>query len=310
MSTSNNKTITSSKTAAHIPCKFEVTPSIDPKNKNNHLTFIPTDKNSNNPNLSIIKKSADDDMESRPLCIVLGWMGSTQKLLIKYINLWTSRGFNTLSYRADYFEILSIFGIRRKAEVMLKQIANYLKERPNCDSVIFHIFSNGGGFLYWTFIEYMLGMEEYKSIHPMIKGVVMDSLPTFTNKQLFTGFWTLAKPMGGGIGTYMALPLTAAVWFPYFVLYRKYLTHPKNQYVHTILYSTDDKLIPGSEVEEFIKRLKQYIRDDLIHIQHWEKSEHVSHLRHHTKDYIRNINQFLVAVQAEEKRKTLPQAKL
>ncbi|KAN0048154.1 hypothetical protein ACTA71_002549 [Dictyostelium dimigraforme] len=294
----------------HIEFKYEITPSINPKIKTNHLTYIGADVGSPNPNLSLIKKAADDDMESRPLSIVLGWMGSTQKLLIKYINLWTSRGFNTFSYRADYFETLSIFGLRSKAYEMLKQISTYLKERPNCDTIIFHIFSNGGGFLYWALIEFILANDEYKYIHPMIKGAVMDSLPTFTNTQLLTGFWTLAKPMGGSLATYAALPLTAPIWFPFFILYRKYLTHPKNQFVHTILYSTDDKLIPGSEVEAFLIRLKQNVRNDLIHVQKWEKSEHVCHLKLHTKDYLNNLNIFLKSIKAEEIRKALPQAKL
>ncbi|KAM9977127.1 hypothetical protein ACTFIR_010983 [Dictyostelium discoideum] len=305
MSNNNKQPITK-----HIEFKYEITPSINAKVETNYLTYIGADVDSPNPNLSLIKKAADDDMESRPISIVLGWMGSTQKLLLKYINLWTSRGFNTFSYRADYLETLAILGLRSKAMHMLKQISTYLKERPNCDTIIFHIFSNGGGFLYWALIEFMLANDEYKFIHPMIKGVVMDSLPTFTNTQLFTGFWSLAKPMGGSLTAYATLPLTAPIWFPFFIFYRKYLTHPKNQFVHTVLYSTDDKLIPGAEVEAFLVRLKQNIRNDLIHVQKWEKSEHVCHLKHHTKDYLNNLNIFLKSVKAEEIRKTLPQSKL
>ncbi|KAF2075237.1 hypothetical protein CYY_003455 [Polysphondylium violaceum] len=270
------------------------------------FTLVEPKKGSSNPNITS-KQDAD-----RPLCITLGWMGSTPKLVSKYTDIWSNRGFYTMFSCAKVFETLSIYTLAYKAREMLDQVNEFFKQHPKCDSIVFHLFSNGGAFLYVHYLELIENNVEYKHLFSKIKGVVMDSLPTWTNHQILTGCYTLSKPLGSTLSSYFYLPATIPLWLPFYAFkFRKLMTCPKNQFVHSILYSKDDLLIPPHQVEAFLEQLKTNLkRDELIHTKCWDQSGHVNHLRSHPKEYVEKMNEFIKYVKLEENRKSTLSAKL
>jgi len=270
------------------------------------FTLVEPKKGTIYPNITN-KQDAD-----RPLSITLGWMGSTPKLVSKYVDIWTNRGFYTMYSCAKIFETLSIYTLSSKAKLMLDQINEFCKLHPNCDAIVLHLFSNGGAFLYVHFLELMENNKEYKHLFPKIKGVVMDSLPTWTNYQILTGCYTLSQPLGYTLSSYFYLPATIPLWLPFYAFkFRSYMTSSKNQFVHSILYSKDDLLIPPHQVEAFLKQLKKNLnRDELIYTKCWEKSGHVSGLRYHKKEYESLIDQFIESCHNNSNNQTLIKSKL
>eukprot|EP01133_Synstelium_polycarpum_P007779 gene7779-9128_t len=141
------------------------------------LKFIPALVGSPVPELNGTTSSTDED--SRPLVVVFGWMGSQRLYLSKYIDKWTNRGFNTLSYCPTTLETFVHQVATQRKYQMMDHICQYLKENPKCQSILFHCFSNGGGFHYKFIMEQIYSNPKYMHLHGYIQGAVFDSLPTF-----------------------------------------------------------------------------------------------------------------------------------
>eukprot|EP01132_Coremiostelium_polycephalum_P008057 gene8057-9912_t len=178
---------------------------------------------------------------------------------------------------------------------MLRQIKRYLNDNPNCKSIVFHIFSNGGGFFYAHFIRLIYSHPEFQFLRQYVKGSVFDSLPT-------TEFVAGIKAIRGSAGLLMAFltaiayPFLIITWFPFLIKYRYYLSYKKNKWLHMIFYSKGDIIVSPEQVKLFADQLRSQVGDLLVHEKCWEESGHVAHLKTYPKEYNQEVDGFVTTV--------------
>ncbi|GAM27276.1 hypothetical protein SAMD00019534_104510 [Acytostelium subglobosum LB1] len=244
----------------------------------------------------LTKNGSDLSEESRPLVVMLGWMGSQAPYLYKYTEKWTSQGFNAMQYCTGIAEVYIIPMRTKNIQIMLAQIKKYIKDHPSCQGIIFHCFSNGGGFYYSEILEQIYNNPEFKHLHQYIKGSVLDSLPSLSIRAAMR-----AGRAAGGLIVYLILyifvfPLLMLFARNFFDQYKSNLSNPKNQWSHLIIYSKDDDVVTSDQVDILLEALKNKTfatKSDLLQVTCFEKSAHVGHLRHHPQEYISSLQSFI-----------------
>lgn len=84
--------------------------------------------------------------KSRTVVVLLGWLGSKQKHLKRYADLYTSMGFHVVTFTFPISKILS-YQVDGKAEQYIDLLANHLVdwlEEEHGKNLLFHTFSNTG----------------------------------------------------------------------------------------------------------------------------------------------------------------------
>jgi len=210
----------------------------------------------NNEHLKDDDVFIDSAKDETPLVVLFGWMGSGDKYLAKYSHEWNKRGFNTMAYCPTTFETFLVVGTPSKSLKMLDQISAYLEAHPNCKSIKFQAFSNGGGFFYSAIMDHIHNNSKYAHIREKLSGTVLDSLPTLSLVAFVKAVYTSAGLIASMI-TFLTLPFALCLWLPVMIKYRKNLAHPKNQFLHLIFYSKTDTLVHHTQVENFFNNIEK-----------------------------------------------------
>ncbi|KYQ94219.1 putative transmembrane protein [Tieghemostelium lacteum] len=237
---------------------------------------------------------------ARPVCWLYGWMGSNPKHVSKYVELWNNKGYNVYSYCPKSYEVFFQPSLTWKTNSMLDQISCHLSSNPECKTIIFHCFSNGGGFFYSNLMQKINTMEEYKHLHSYIKGAVLDSLPTIDP---VSGFKAM-KVASGALAFYFALlfaPLFMLLWTPVMIRYRKNLTLSSSRFPHLLIYSKIDLLVTENQVQNYKKLLEKQIDSNLVMSKCFDDSPHVLHYKIHPKEYVNEIDSLLEKIKAKTK---------
>ena len=178
--------------------------------------------------------------------------------------------------------------------------------------VLFHVFSNGGCFV-WEQIRRIFDQKEIQEhsgerissdlsrIQARVRGVVFDSCPGADLERIGQAmeYCTWQERMQ---------VLASSCGVDYLFLnhgsiqeklrsrgqcYMEYLRSDPRRMPQLYLYSGDDPLARAHAIDELIANRKKLIGDNLIWKRRWDSSPHCSHIIKHTEEYNDAVNSFL-----------------
>ncbi|XP_041358941.1 transmembrane protein 53-like [Gigantopelta aegis] len=243
------------------------------------------------------------NLKKRPVVIVLGWAGCTERHLSKYSAIYEQRRFITVQYTAPT-DILFFSGNAAKLKIIAQKLLDILFEHNLEDHpLFFHIMSNGGGFVYNNLTAWIHSSSKYSRLQ--VYGCIYDSCPgkrrilkavkAFMASLRVNTF--LRYLFGFGLLLIMTAAKIITSLFPYFsnmkkpfVLYED-LVQDNARCPQLLLYSSNDDVVLQCDIVEFIsQRLKLGIK---VWSMCWEDSKHVAHLLSHREAYINKCNSFV-----------------
>ncbi|KAJ9561990.1 hypothetical protein OSB04_007150 [Centaurea solstitialis] len=272
-----------------------------------------------------------EDRRSVVTVVVLGWLGSKQKHLRRYAEMYNVFGMDAVTFAASVSDVLS-FDLGRRIETRIAALTDELvawleeKEKDGRERfLIFHTFSNTGWLTYGSILNRLQGRPE---LLEKIKGCVVDSGgdPELDPKVWAAGFSTaMLKKQSSAVNSspepmetqndatnanaYEKKPLFIEVlllaFFEKFFAFllefpdvKKRLTKitstlTKNQpfYPQLYLYSTTDKVIPSHRIESFADLQKKLGRN--VTTFNFKSTPHVDHYRTFPDTYTSLIQDFL-----------------
>lgn len=140
----------------------------------------------------------------KPTVLICGWLGSVDKHLLKYANLYTEQGYSVVrcSLPTDA-GMKSKFGkVQACAAAALTKAEECLKEAGGKEHFILHIFSNNGSFMYEAMLWMMKTQKKEKVPEAAtycfdhLRGVIFDSCPAFMSISSGLGAISMAVPPG------------------------------------------------------------------------------------------------------------------
>ncbi|KAM8715391.1 hypothetical protein ACLKA7_002443 [Drosophila subpalustris] len=210
--------------------------------------------------------NGNEEHNNVPIVMLLGWAGCQDRYLMKYSKIYEERGLITVRYTAP---VDTLFWKRSEMIPIGEKILKLIQDM-NFDAhpLIFHIFSNGGAYLYQ---HINLAVRKHKS--PLqVRGVIFDSAP---GERRVLGLYRAITAIYGrqkrcNCITALAITLTLSImWFleESFVAFKSLfikstpvnaspfceLKNEVNKYPQLFLYSKADVVIPYRDVEKFIR---------------------------------------------------------
>lgn len=263
----------------------------------------------------------DEALTKPPAVILLGWAGCQDKHLAKYGTIYSEKGCVTLRCTAPlHCLFLRRSKMRHLGERLLDELMDLnLNEHP----IFFHVFSNGGAYL---FKHVALAMQE-RAAPIKVLGVIWDSAPGerrfrsmyLALKAILEARWPCLAPGPGlcigswpllwpGLGAPLALALAlvmTAWWLAEVLLQALASLRPQpldplaeldsipTAYTgaHLFLYSPADKLILAKDVERFASHRRAL--GELVTAMRFEGSAHVQHYPAHREAYAEAIYGFM-----------------
>ncbi|XP_011867281.1 PREDICTED: transmembrane protein 53 isoform X2 [Vollenhovia emeryi] len=232
--------------------------------------------------------------DKRPVVILLGWAGCQDRYLAKYSSIYEEKSCITLRYTAP---VECLFWRRDKMPYIGKRLLqvitdNRLDEHP----IFFHVFSNGGAFLYQ---HVSLAMQRANTPFK-VRGVIFDSAPG--ERRLTALFKAISAIIGGHPLT--NLPMSFVITFFLSVLWffeafsrTPIQTNPialaeeAYSWPQLFLYSNSDTLIPASDVEKFASRRAE--RGVRVQLVLFTNSPHVKHYTTYRDVYVNTVCSFI-----------------
>ncbi|XP_070563310.1 transmembrane protein 53-like [Ptychodera flava] len=241
---------------------------------------------------------------AEPVVILLGWAGCQDRHLAKYSAIYQQQRFTTIRYSLPMED--TFFRPGKPKEMSLKIIELIFDLGLEDNVIIFHVFSNAGGFLYRGITEVVHDPNTVKQGTIKIGGVIFDSSPAHTSiinavRALVNGmqanavvryaiavFFVLTQWLSGIAGLVFP-PLRQ--YGSGFQGYMYALENDKGRYPQMFLYSKADAVIPYSEVEKFAERRR--VLGVPVRQMCWDDSAHCTLLVQHREEYINQCVQFV-----------------
>ncbi|KAJ8040814.1 Transmembrane protein 53 [Holothuria leucospilota] len=235
-----------------------------------------------------------------PVVMLFGWAGCADKNLAKYSAIHQSKGYTTIRYTAPRSKI---FGnpdsIRDTAYKLLELLFDLgLEENP----IIFHVFSNGGSFIYRHIMELLTNGENPQFSNLKVAGSILDSTPS--DPRIWTAMKAIFHSRNTPILTTIFLMLMFAVLAILDLVLPKAFRKASSLSTHLqsiegnpskkpqlFLYSNVDNLCDYKRVEEVIAR-RQELGVEVWQVC-WNDSEHVAHFLKHKDEYMKKVLDFI-----------------
>lgn len=237
----------------------------------------------------------------RPLCVIMGWGGSSQRNLERYVEIFRLRGYNAVTVTPTLVDIL-LFP-ETKGKKISHQILETITNQLDASKTVFFQFSNGGCGLY-----YFICNEICNSASPFYKkvkiiGSIFDSCPVVPNKEsvelsqrAFT--MNIKNPIFNFLVWHsIGVIVPFVIWLnPIVKVFMKRLIESPISAPQLFLYSKSDLLAPYKDISDFIDCRKDRGVQTMQML--WEHTPHVSHLKHDQETYSKMLNDFLDKIDA------------
>ncbi|OAD52765.1 Transmembrane protein 53 [Eufriesea mexicana] len=236
----------------------------------------------------------------RPVIVLLGWAGCQDKYLAKYSAIYEEKSCITLRYTAP---VECLFWRRDKMLYIGKRLIQVITDKSlDQHPIFFHVFSNGGAFLYQ---HVSLAMQQANT--PLeVKGVIFDSAPG--ERRLTEALFKAISAIIGGhplTNIPMSFFITiflSILWFLEVIAHalgRGYpvqtnpigLAEESYSWPQLFLYSNADTLIPASDVEKFASRRAE--RGVRVQLVLFTNSPHVKHYATYRDAYVNTVCSFI-----------------
>ncbi|XP_076623067.1 transmembrane protein 53 [Colletes latitarsis] len=237
--------------------------------------------------------------DKRPVVVLLGWAGCQDRYLAKYSAIYEEKSCITLRYTAP---VECLFWRRDKMPYIGKRLIQVITDKSlDQHPIFFHIFSNGGAFLYQ---HVSLAMQQ-ASKPIKVKGVIFDSAPG--ERRLTALFRAISAIIGGHPLTNIPMSFfitifLSVLWFLEVIAHafgRGYpvqtnpiaLAEETHSWPQLFLYSNADTLIPASDVEKFASRRAE--RGVRVQLVLFTNSPHVKHYATYRDVYVNTVCSFI-----------------
>ncbi|XP_013393756.1 transmembrane protein 53-A [Lingula anatina] len=268
-----------------------------------HVTFpsptsVAEDQDASEENLEYLDEQKE--LEKEPVVIMLGWVGCHDKTLAKYSAIYEKRGFITIRYTASVEDVFFNQHKLRPIALKLLELLSDLSLEDN--PIFFHVFSNGGGFVYRYIAEILNSDCQYDSLN--VRGTVFDSAPSHRSPFVARRAFMLTMQHKGFMWRqFMGLLVLITIFLKVFIeritsLFRwssdtsfgdywDVMKNDKSRWPQLYLYSKADELVNYRYVEEIIKHRKKL--GVIVMAMCWEDSPHVQHFRVHREAYMAQV---------------------
>ncbi|XP_002974718.2 transmembrane protein 53 [Selaginella moellendorffii] len=272
------------------------------------------------------------DGEGDLVVVLLGWLGAQHKHLKKYAEWYNSRGISAMTFVMPMPDLLSL-GVIGKADrhvdLLYAEIKQWLASGGRKEkSVLFHTFSNTGWFFYGALLE-KLQQQGQQHLTSRIKGCVVDSGPAaelspqvwasgfataFLKKQSFStqslaGLTDaeraiLAQPSASEtlllavLEKFFAVLLAVPAVKLRLARIISILSSKQPRCPQLYIYSSADRVIPASYVEEFMDLQKK--SGYKVSCFDMRISPHVDHLRSFPALYHEQLEKFFQEILPEK----------
>lgn len=232
--------------------------------------------------------------------MISGWVGATDKLVMRYAQAWADHGLPSLRFTQPPGVF---FNIRERPRIEFSR--SVLEEMDSAFAVhgrrpiIFHSFSNGGSSVIRNLVNLV---EEPESKYAYVKdatlGFVIDSAPAWETIEMFDNV-TGAMGVGTTQRRIMAAFRTVSEKifperFPNFWKDMRRLGWGRPQ---LYLYSTADNITKADKIDEILEE-KRHL-GQLVLVRRWTDSAHVAHHKAHKDEYEAAIDEFLKVAQSK-----------
>jgi hypothetical protein len=275
---------------------------------------------------------------NKPLVVLAGWLGSTPKQLRRYEDVYKEAGFQVLSRIATPQMVVNTairksFDLnapptwpRSDASIMSQSTCmNDLAwdalaqiHQSDCNLVLFHVFSNGGCFL-WELISRILGGSEHcqgkdhdpqleqtvvnslSGIRSRVGGVVFDSCPGANLHRLGEALAycspeeqiNVLRDSGANSLSFFETEAMKKRLHERELSYIPYLRTDDWCIPQLYLYSQDDPLARPDVIDDLVSSRKQLFGEDMVVSKRWDSSSHCKHLLKHPQDYQAAVKSFI-----------------
>ncbi|KAI6221552.1 hypothetical protein M3Y95_00973800 [Aphelenchoides besseyi] len=249
-----------------------------------------------------------------PICVLLGWGGAQEKQVVKYSQIYESKGCEVIRYIAPFGRLSgrSFASYRKYAEDLYERALVDIRDQPQ-RPILFHLFSMNGISVFtqtWDLLNQKPKGAELKS---RVCGLIFDSGPSDTVPSTSAIAFSVASfPPGGGVLNAIGRMAMYIVVFCYVALFRliqwtKYTLGDRGIYEREIcyyrmlklddlpknqlyLYSKIDTMIRYFDVDRFAEHQQKLGAN--VTQRCWPDSNHIQHLRKYPDDYVKLCDEF------------------
>jgi hypothetical protein len=250
-----------------------------------------------------------EDQAHKPVVLLFGWLGASERHLGKYTQLYQDKGYETIHYIPPMSLILypsriDSLNAEIQADMMRIMKEKGLLRRP----FMIHLFSNSG-YINWCYYQRHLQKHVPNTafnIYYKIQGTIVDSAPCNLNPEVLArGFLGALIPKIQNHRHWLWTPLMETFWKVYlripgnteeFNTLNRIMNHTNLPYPQWYMYSSGDTMLYASEVRKHIKRVEKRTHLPTQSID-FVTSNHVSHLREHPVEYSKRIDAVLDRVE-------------
>ncbi|KAF6735064.1 Transmembrane protein 53 [Oryzias melastigma] len=239
--------------------------------------------------------SESPSQTSKPLMLMLPWLGSRPQAVAKYCEIYFRTGFDVLVVESEVKDFLwPRWGLDRGKKLLDLLLTDQFMSRP----LLVHAFSIGG----YTFAQLLVHVshdqQKYQEIVNRIKGQVYDSLVIGSLEQMATG---LGKTVFPRFET-----LIKQISLLYFTIFKTQTVDYFNSGIDVfwntpvkapalMFFCENDVMSHSQTVEKLIDHWKTRGMD--VTSKKWEDSTHAGHLRRYPQEYLTALNTFLHSLQ-------------
>lgn len=246
-------------------------------------------------------------MRKKVLIVVLGWWSALDKHVQKYATMYQKNGYKTFVYNPSGTLVFRPISFSFAIGHLLDEIL-MTAEKNECDSLLFHSFSNNG-----CFIFHALRKKLQRRSYPIkVVGAIFDSCPGLINMKTFYKAIFAAK-ISSAFKLFSISPVIYLIWLilatrkrilfklvalvsPFFVnhiLQQRYAKKHLNSHLYykslnahyedMYIYSTGDHIINPKAIESAVEKIRSAHGNSLL--CHFEGSDHCAHFTKHPIAY-------------------------